>query len=167
MVDYSLQKIACRLYNTLKQDAVVQTTTDNLRDFLQVDRVVLYYFYRHWRGQVTFESLSSNEFSIIGSIGPDECFNDEYAAMYLAGRVRAIPDIEIEPITPCHREFLQSLQVRANLAVPILNSKGLWGLLIAHHCRDIRVWLPEDIEMMQKAARTLATAGVIRDNVLV
>lgn len=38
-------------------------------------------------------------------MGSDTCFTDEYAAMYLAGRVRAIADIEVELIQECHRQF--------------------------------------------------------------
>jgi GAF domain-containing protein len=59
---------------------------------------------------------------------------NEYAALHETGWVRAIADIVIEPIHHCHRDFLQSLQIRANLAIPILTLKGLWGLLIAYYC---------------------------------
>ncbi len=164
MSDASLQRITSRLYKTLRKDAVVQSTTDNLRETLQVDRVVLYYFYRQWYGQVTFESLLDQKLSIIGETGPDECFNGDYAAMFLGGRVGAVPDIETEPIHECHRDYLRQLKVRANLVVPVLNYQGLWGLLIAHHCTDRREWLPADIELMKEAAKTLANAGAIRDN---
>jgi len=163
MSDIGLQKVIDRLASTLNRDSLVQETTTDLRDFLQVDRVVLYYFYREWEGRVTFESLSKNKFSIFGSTGPDECFNGEYAAMYEAGRVRAIADIEIEPIQACHRDFLRSMQVRANLVVPVLNNRRLWGLLVAHHCQDTRSWSPSDIEAMQKAAETLAMAPSIQN----
>ncbi len=164
MSDPGLQKVVNHLAATLARDALVQETTDKLRNSLQVDRVVLYYFYCQWEGRVTFESLSSSKFSIIGSTGPDECFNGEYAAMYQAGRVRAIADIEIEPIQACHREFLRDMQVRANLVVPVLNLRRLWGLLVAHHCQDTRSWTPADIETMQKGSQTLAKAPSIQNS---
>ena len=162
--DPGLRALAKRFAERMERDALIQKSTDQLRNFLQVDRVVLYYFYRPWKGQVTFESLSSEQFSIYGSMGPDECFNGDYAAMYLAGRVRAIPDIELEPIADCHRDFLRKLQVRANLVVPVLTNKRLWGLLVAHHCQSARFWLDEDIELMQKAAKTLSSAPSIKDS---
>lgn len=162
--DRGLREFTARLAKTLERDALVQNTTDEVRDLLQADRVVLYYFYREWKGQVTFESLSAAQLSIFGSTGADDCFNDEYAAQYLAGHVRAIADVESEPIHPCHRDFLRSIQVRANLVVPILNSTRLWGLLIAHQCQDARSWSAEDIETMRTAARTLATAPSIQDS---
>ena len=159
-----MQQIFERLVARIERDNLVQETTNSLRELLGVDRVVLYYFYREWAGRVTFESLSSSQFSIFGSTGPDDCFNSEYAYLYQAGRVRAIADIETEPIDDCHRHFLRSLGVRANLAVPVLNQKRLWGLLIAHHCQDTHFWLQSDIEAMQKAAETLAMAPAIRDS---
>lgn len=164
MSDPGLQKLISRLSDTLVRDSLVQETTNYLRKLLDVDRVVLYYFYREWEGQVTFESLSYSKFSILGTTGPDECFNGEYAAMYEAGRVRAIADIEIEPIQPCHRDFLRKLQVRANLVVPVLNNTRLWGLLVAHHCQETRSWSGANIAAMEKAAATLAMSPAIRDS---
>ncbi|MFW9259988.1 GAF domain-containing protein [Nostoc sp. CALU 546] len=155
--EQGLQNLLDRLVRSMQRDELVRQTTNQLRESLQVDRVVLYYFYGQWQGQVTFESLSSKEFSILGSTGPDDCFNSEYAALYLAGRVKAIADIELEPIQPCHRDFLRNMQVRANLVAPIVIPRKLWGLLVAHHCQGPHYWSASDIEMMQAGAQTLAT----------
>ncbi|MDB9510803.1 GAF domain-containing protein [Kamptonema animale CS-326] len=160
----SLQIILDRLANNLKRDVLVQENLNNIRVTLDIDRVVLYYFYKHWKGQVTCESVNSSDLSIFGSTGPDECFNGEYAALYEAGRVRAIPDIETEPIEACHRNLLRTLKVRANLVVPILTRGGLWGLLIAHHCRGPHSWSASDIEFMQEKAKNIATSPVVIDN---
>jgi GAF domain-containing protein len=159
----ALRTVLQRLNQTMQRDQLVQDTTDSLRRFLQVDRVVLYYFYTQWEGQVTFESLSEPALSILGSTGPDQCFNNEYAGLYLAGRARAIADIETATIQPCHRDFLRHLRVRANLVVPILTAHGLWGLLVAHHCQGPRTWLEAEIERMKAAALALAAAPSIND----
>ncbi len=164
MSDLGLQKILDRLSDTLARDTLVQRTTDELRELLMVDRVVLYYFYRQWSGQVTFESLSDSKFSILGSTGANDCFNGEYAALYEARRWRAIADIELEPIQPCHRDFLRTMQIRANLVVPILNQRRLWGLLIAHNCHSPRPWLASDIKAMQTGAYNLAIAPSIKNS---
>ncbi len=157
-----MHTIIQRLNQKLQRDQLVQIATDELREFLQVDRVVLYHFYTEWEGRVIFESLGDPKWSIFGSTGPAECFNDDYAALYLAGRVRALEDIELSAMTPCHRDFLRNLQVRANLVVPILTERRLWGLLVAHHCQDRRSWTVRDIEQMKTAALALATAPSIR-----
>ncbi|MDJ0715459.1 MAG: GAF domain-containing protein [Prochloraceae cyanobacterium] len=164
MSDPSLARILKRINLILERDSLVQQTLQQLREKLQVERVITYYFYRKWEGQVTCESLISPRFSILGSTGPDECFNGEYARMYEEGRIRAIEDIETEAIAPCHRLFLRDMQVRANLVVPILNNNGLWGLLIAHQCRDTRVWCLEDTQAMQEGATTLAMSDPIQNS---
>lgn len=160
--DPKLRRVIGRLSATLERDQLVGKTVGELQQTLRTDRVVLYYFYRQWKGQVTFEALSNPQFSILGATGPDECFNDEYAARYLAGRVRAIADIETEPIAECHRDFLRAIKVRANLVVPVLIPQGLWGLLVAHHCQSSRSWADADISAMQQGAEALAIAPSIR-----
>ncbi len=164
MSDLALQRIFDRLRIDLSRDTLIQTTTDRLRTKLNVDRVVLYYFYYKWSGRVTFESLSEDRFSILGSSGPSECFNGDYAQLYEAGRFRAIANIAVEPIAECHREFLQQLQVQANLVVPILTQRGLWGLLVAHACQSTHNWTTEEITAMQTGAEELATARSIRES---
>lgn len=161
MSDFGLQQILKRLSHNLAKDSLVQQVTNRLKISLDVDRVLVYYFYRQWQGQVTFEVISSPQLSILGSTGPDECFNGDYAAMYQAGRVRAIADIETENIADCHRDFLRKLQVRANLVVPVLAQQQLWGLLIAHHCQNPRNWSTNDIQIMQTNAAILERSGVL------
>ncbi|MCU0545058.1 MAG: GAF domain-containing protein [Oscillatoriaceae cyanobacterium Prado104] len=163
MSDDRLQRIVNRLTDTLKRDALVEKSLGEIQEVLQSDRAVLYYFYRQWQGRVTYEMLSSIELSILGSTGPDECFNSEYAALYETGRVRAIADIEVEPIHQCHRDFLRDMKVRANLSVPILTAKGLWGLLIAHQCSGPRNWARSDIEFMQQQAQNIALSPAIQE----
>ena len=164
MSDLALNRIINRLHQKLAEDKLVQNVTNKIRHQLAVDRVVLYYFYRQWEGRVTFESLSSVHYSIFGSTGPDECFNQEYAEKYLLGRVNAIKDVTTAPIAKCHQDFLMTLQVRANLVVPILTAKGLWGLLVAHHCQTPFHWSTEHIEIMKAGAKLLAEAQAIRND---
>lgn len=164
-----IDNILQRLHQKMKFDTVVQDTTNELSKFLQVDRVVLYHFHKEWEGRVTFETLRDEKYSILGSTGPDACFNGDYAALYSRGRVSAIADIETADIAPCHRDFLRGLNVRANLVVPILPkgtqmdpSETLWGLLVAHHCQSARHWSAKERDHMYQSAQILATASSIK-----
>lgn len=163
MPDPGLEKLLHRLSNNLTQDKLVQEVTNTIRQELKVDRVALYYFYRRWAGRVTFESLSSPKYSIYGSTGADECFNQEYADLYEDGRICAISNIETVEIAECHRDFLREIQVKANLVAPILTASGLWGLLVAHHCQAAFDWSTEHIQTITEGARILAKAKAIRN----
>jgi len=156
-----LSSVLSRITNKLQQDLVVSDTLHDLRDALNVDRVALYYFYTQWKGQVTFEAIVDRKYSIVGSTGADECFNLEYAALYLGGRIYPTDDIEKAPISECHRDFLRSLQVRSNLVSPVLTQGKLWGLLVAHQCHTLKMWQPADIETIRKYSIDLATAPSI------
>ncbi len=158
----NLASIARRITTTLQRDSLIQRVTYDLQTKLATDRVVLYYFYRRWKGQVTFEALSDERWSILGSTGADDCFNDAHAALYEAGRVRAIADIETEAIEACHRDFLRQIHVRANLVVPILSRQQLWGLLVTHHCQQSHHWSPAEITAMQAGAQQLGEAPSIQ-----
>jgi GAF domain-containing protein len=92
-----------------------------------------------------------------------DLLKDEYAALHETGWVRVIADIAIAPIHHCHGDFLQSLQVRANLAVPILTAKGLWGLLIAHYRHVPYPWTSDEIERIRTGAKDLATIPCIQN----
>ena len=161
MYDRDLKKITERVTNRLTRDVVVHENLCDIRDFLQINRVALYYFYREWKGQVTAESLSSTEFSILGYTGADDCFNDRHAALYQGGRTRAIADIEKEPIHECHRDFLRSIQVKANLVVPVLVHQRLWGLLAAHDCQQPHIWTDSEMEFMKNKATIIANHPII------
>jgi GAF domain-containing protein len=139
----------------MDRDARVQSIIDALRQHLNSDRVVIYTFNSKQIGQVTFESLSDRQFSILRTSGAEDCFNGEYTRLYEDGRIRAMVDIELEPIQPCHQEFLRGLNVKSNLIVPILLDRKLAGLLVAHHCQSICNWSSDDIQAMQTAANDL------------
>ena len=164
--DHHLRPLSDRLATHLERDTLVQATTEQVRQALQCDRVVIYYFYYEWKGQVTFESLSDPHYSIFGSTGADDCFNVDYAAQYLEGRDRSIADVETADIHSCHRDFLRSISVRANLVVPIVSKKAsaqrLWGLLIAHYCDRPHDWTSDEVQIMWDAAHQLSNAPSIK-----
>ncbi|MEA5502256.1 EAL domain-containing protein [Halotia wernerae UHCC 0503] len=125
-----------RIRQSLELDEILQTTAAEVRQLFEVDRVVIYQFKPDWSGFVAVESLAQGCMSILGFNVMDTCFQSTRAAYYQQGNTRAIEDMETAGLSPCHIDLLQSLQIRANLVVPILHQKRLWGLLIAHQCRN-------------------------------
>jgi GAF domain-containing protein len=159
--NHGLSSVLDRITKKLETDSKVYHTVHALRQSLGVDRVVLYYFYTQWRGQVTFEAISDRKYSIICSTGVDDCFNEGYAELYLKGRIHAIDDVLLSPISDCHRQFLIDIQVRSNLVAPVLSQGNLWGLLIAHHCQNVRTWGAADLQAIAASAESLAQETVI------
>jgi diguanylate cyclase (GGDEF)-like protein/PAS domain S-box-containing protein len=94
----------------------------------------------------------------LGKTIKDACFEDTALSGYQQGQTKAIDDIYHANLNPCHIEFLEEFQVRANLVVPILQGEELWGLLIAHHCLDRRKWTHSEIDFLEKLATQVAIA---------
>ncbi len=161
-----LNRINATIHRSLELETVLQTIVREVRQFLQTDRVVIYQFQADWQGIVVVEDVDAAWQSVLGSIGQDDCFSGEYAHLYLEGRVRAVNDVANSTLGECHINFLQRLQVQANLIVPILIGETttphphdrLWGLLIAHECRSPRPWLSWETEFLQQLAAQAAIA---------
>ncbi|MBD2677847.1 MULTISPECIES: EAL domain-containing protein [Nostoc] len=147
-----------RIRQSLELDEILQTTADEVRQLFDIDRVVIYKFKPDWSGLVAVESLAQGCMSILGFNVMDTCFQSTGAIYYQQGNTRATEDIETAGLSPCHVELLRSLQIRANLVVPILQQKRLWGLLIAHQCSSTRLWQQSEINLFNQVASQAAIA---------
>lgn len=154
-----LSAMTQRIRRSLKLEEVLKTAVEEVRQLLQTDRVVLYQFTSlDWAGEIAVESVDESTLSLVGMNIEDNCFRQDHAYLYRDGRVRAIEDIHTAEIAPCHRDLLASLQVRANLVVPVLHNEELWGLLIAHHCRSPRPWQAWEVELLKQLSTVIAIA---------
>ena len=153
-----IKQVTDQIRSTLDLKTILQTIVREVRNLLNTDRVVIYQFTRGWQGLVVVEAVTSPWQSINGEVYEDQCFPLEYANLYQAGRIRVVDDVAQSNLNPCHIDFLQKIQVQANLVVPIGIGEQLWGLLIAHECQAPRVWKAEEIELLQQLANEAAIA---------
>jgi light-regulated signal transduction histidine kinase (bacteriophytochrome) len=153
-----LRQITQQIRSTLDYRTTLQSIVREVRSLLNTDRVVIYQFLDETNGEVIVEEVNGAWGSVLGMKAPSECFPDEYARLYLRGRVRATNDTASASLSPCHQEFLLFLQVQANLVVPINMGQNLWGLLIAHQCESPRNWQDDEIDLLQQLADQAAIA---------
>jgi PAS domain S-box-containing protein len=149
---------AQRIQQSLDLRQTLQTTVDEVRRFLQNDRVIIYRFNSDWSGDIAVESVLHPDWSMSTEIIEDHCFREKYAQAYRYGRVQVLDDIYDAQLSPCYLAQLERLQVRANLVVPIVRGDVLWGLLIAHECAAPRTWQQLDVDLLQQLADKLAIA---------
>ncbi|MBC8123355.1 MAG: GAF domain-containing protein [Gemmatimonadaceae bacterium] len=152
-----LNYLVARMRSSLELQTILDTAVQELCSVLGADRTVIYRFDKGWRGQVISEALSENTTSVLGRIGSDNCFPQEYAWRYRNGRVRAIADIQDAGLDPCHVDFLNQHHIRANVVVPIFQGSALWGLLVAHQCH-VRQWSTDETELLSAVAEHLSVA---------
>lgn len=153
-----INQITQQIRQSLHLDQILQTTVQEIRQFLETDRVLIYQFGPNWQGQVVIEDVVPPWQSILGHMGADSCFPEQFANLYQSGRVRAINDIDAAGLDECHVNYLRGLQVRSNLIVPILVQDTLWGLMIAHDCVAPRNWRPRELDLLQTLAAQVGVA---------
>ena len=147
-----------RIRRSLNLPDILQTTVDEVRQFLQCDRVIIFQFSPGWGGTTLVESIADGWIEILSLQIYDPCIGEEYVEPFKQGLVTVKSDIYNSGISPCHIEFLENLQVRANLVVPILLDDNLWGLLAAHHCAAPRQWQSSEIILLQQLASQVGIA---------
>ncbi len=145
-----LAKTAISIREFIKIEDILNTTVRAVRNILQCDRVIVFQFADDWGGKVVVESVADGCMAILPLLIYDPCIGKDYAEPFRQGLITAKSDIYNSEISPCHVEFLESLQVRANLVVPIVKGDKLWGLLAAHHCTAPRQWQPSEIELLKQ-----------------
>lgn len=154
-----LTRVRDQIRSTLDLKTILQTIVREVRVLLDTDRTVIYQFGAGEHGEVVVEAVRGEWQSILGIKSPQECLDEDSDCFYRSGLVRAINDIDTEDLTPCHREFLENLQVRASLIVPMIAKDAeCWGLLIAHECSGPRVWPTAEQELLQNLASQAAIA---------
>ncbi|MBD2437759.1 PAS domain-containing protein [Nostoc sp. FACHB-110] len=153
-----VSQITQKIYQSSDLSEILQTTVTEVRQFLQTDRVLIFRLQSNGWGIVKTESVGAEWTPLLSTSLYDPCLNENYIEYFCQGFIKVKSDIYDGSIDACHVELLAKLQVRANLVVPILQDGQLWGMLIAHHCRDTRQWQPLEIELLQELATGLGIA---------
>ncbi|HEY9875897.1 MAG TPA: diguanylate cyclase, partial [Candidatus Obscuribacterales bacterium] len=139
-------------------EKIFNTTVTEVREFLEADRVIIYQFQADWSGIVVAESLNSDCIPLLNKIIQDHCFAEKYVDFYQQGRIQSTADIYNADLTQCHIDILASLQIRANLVVPILQGEKLWGLMGVHQCFNSRQWQQMQIDLLKQLATQVGIA---------
>ncbi|MEH2040025.1 ATP-binding protein [Nostoc sp.] len=147
-----------RIRRSLNLQDILQTTVDEVRHFLECDRVTIFQFYPGWGGTIVIESVAPEWMALLPLQIHDPCIGEENVEPFKQGLVTAKTDIYTAGISPCHVEFLESLQVRANLVVPVSVGDELWGLLAAHQCKAPREWQSSEIALLRQLGAQVSIA---------
>ncbi len=148
----SLSKIVLSIRQSPVFDDILQAGVEEIRQFLNVDRVVVYRFAPDYQsGTVSAESIASGWTSAIGMTLQDP-LQASLLDRYRDGRVWSMEDRKQSTLTQCHCDILERLEVRANVVAPIMVNKTLAALICAHQCSGPRRWTPEEIEAFGQIA---------------
>ncbi len=151
-------EIAQKIRASLELEQIFKTTVEGVQQLFGVDRVLIFRLAVDGSGVVIEERVMSGYLSVVGSKIFDPCFRNTHYERYKQGEFSAISDITDAGFKACYVKFLQQLDVKATVTVPIHLHDELWGLLIIHHCRSTRMWQDREVELMSQLANQIGIA---------
>lgn len=154
-----MMAITQQIRQSLELTDILNTSVSQVQELLVADRVVVYRIWADYTGTVIAEAVAPEWPKIANITLAEEAFPEHCRQSYAQGKVFTLTDrLTAETLVPCMAEFLEQIQVRAELVVPILQQNSLWGLLITHQCSQPREWQPWEIELIQQLANQMAIA---------
>lgn len=151
-------QITQNIHASLDLETILDTTVQEIRQFLKADRVAIYRFRPNYSGTMVNEAVIAPWPSVLGDVIHDHCFSQNFVDQYQNGRIQALGNIHTAKLHPCHKELLQYYDVQANLVVPIVVAGKLWGLIITHQCSQPREWAAEEVNLVRQLSTQVAIA---------
>lgn len=177
-----LNRITSRIRKSLEIQEILTTTVEEVRAFLNTERVKIYRFHADGSGEVIAESIHGKQLpALLGLHFPAEDIPPQAREMFVKTRQRVIidvvaqkkalnqldssetgesllvEDIRYYPIDPCHAEYLTNMGVYSSLTLPILHQNQLWGLLVSHHSQPRQI-SQKELEIVQLLVDQLSIA---------
>ena len=159
--EHLLRETTQRIRQSLDLRTIFNTAAAEIRQLINADRVGIFKFDTDSNfndGEFVSESVVSGFISALENKVHDQCFGENFSPDYAVGKMQIVDDIDNAGLADCHRDILAQFQVRANLVVPLIQGKTLWGLLCIHQCSQPRHWEDFEIELVQQIANQLAIA---------
>ncbi len=161
-----LSEIRGKLQTAFDLPTLLQVAVMRLQHVLDTDRVLAYQLAPNQGGTCVAEALASPFSSLLGRVFTAECIPPPYWEAYSVGRQWSVADIRTAELSACHRDMLKQIQVKSMVVVAIYALKEgsaprtatIWGLLVVHHCRAVRTWTAEDMQLVQAIAHQAAIA---------
>jgi light-regulated signal transduction histidine kinase (bacteriophytochrome) len=151
-------EISLKIRQSLQLDEILQTAVSEVQKILQSDRVLVFRLDSESKGRVIQEAVAPGWSSTLDLKVHDDCFGADYLRKYRQGRVYTVNDVGTAKLEPCLVHFLEYLDVKSKLVMPILLKDQFWGLLIVHQCDRPRQWTPSEIELTQQLADQIGIA---------
>ncbi|PPT09379.1 diguanylate cyclase/phosphodiesterase (GGDEF & EAL domains) with PAS/PAC sensor(s) [Geitlerinema sp. FC II] len=129
--------VARHIHCSLELSEILQTTVDEVRHFLQCDRVLVCCLDTEAHGRIVAESIAANCQSAFPA-------TFEFDRACLQGYRRG-ESCQVSCTTPLQPEpfdvlACQVFDIGSQLVMPILQGEQLWGLLLVQQCYETREW---------------------------
>ena len=156
----ALAKTVDKIRQSLDIDDIFTTTTYEVRQLLEAERIAIYQFNPDWSGDFVAESMAEGWKPLVGVKAEitDTYLMENQGGRYIGQETFIVDDIYETGFTECHMALLETFQARAYAIVPIMAGNDLWGLLAAYQNSGPRHWETDEIELLVQVGSQLGIA---------
>ena len=143
-------------------ETIFGQTTQQIRQFLQADRIAIYRFDPDWGGAFVSESVAPSWSRLVGAdvqtVWDDTHLQETQGGRYRNNESFIVNDIYKAGHSPCHIEILEQFQAKAYAIVPIFSGQKLWGLMGAYQNSAPRHWEESEVNLLGQLGAQLGVA---------
>ncbi|GAB4378764.1 MAG: hypothetical protein Kow00121_31340 [Elainellaceae cyanobacterium] len=156
----AVNKIVERIRQTLNIDTIFEATTQEVRNILGCDRVVVYQFTSDYNSKPVAESVVSQATPPIQEQIETLWFDlfPPENQQYVEQDVFVVEDIHQVVLLSNHRSLLEQSSIAAYVVVPVFVGEALWGLLAAFQQSTSRRWEPGEVSLLSQIGNQLGVA---------
>ncbi|MEH1849632.1 MAG: GAF domain-containing protein [Nostoc sp.] len=165
----------------LDLESIFRTSTAELRQLLNADRVAIYRFNPDWSGEFVFESVAEGWISLMEQQlqrpelkeNVSECSTKDLAKPPVADTYlqdteggsfsqckvyRICNDIYSAGFSDCYIKILEIYQARAYVIIAIYHGQKLWGILAVYQNAQTRDWQKDEVYLLTQVGTQLGVA---------
>ncbi|WP_366930860.1 GAF domain-containing protein [Microcoleus sp. bin38.metabat.b11b12b14.051] len=157
-----LFEIVVKIRESLDINAIFKTATQEVCQFMQVDRIAVYRFNPDWSGQYVAEFVKDGWSKLVGeginTVWENTYLQSHHGGRYINNETLAVNDIYQACHSECNFTILERFQVQAYAIAPIFVGQELWGLLAAYQHSAPRCWESSELKFLAQIANQLGVA---------
>ncbi|MGF1938206.1 MAG: GAF domain-containing sensor histidine kinase [Nostoc sp. ChiQUE02] len=158
--DQVIAQIVDKIRSPLDIETIFKTTTQEIRQLLQSDRVAIFSFNPDWSGNFVAESFVEGWTPLVG-VEPaiaDTYLQQTQGGRYVNNQTFTVNDIYQAGLADCHVTLLEQFQAKAFASAPILQGDQLWGIIAAYQNASPRQWQSYEVESLTKIGTQIGVA---------
>ena len=151
----ALAKVIDKIRQTFDIDKIFETTTQEVRKLLNIERVTIYKFREDYFGDFVCESETGGWPKLVGSGWEDPYLKDHQGGRFRNNEPLVVDDVYDGGLTDCHVEALEYFGVKSCMVVAIFQGTKLWGLLSAFQHSGPRHWEESEVKILTQIGTQL------------
>ena len=158
--DKVITQIVSKIRRTLDIETIFQTTTQELRELIQAERVAIFRFNSDWSGNFVAESFAEGWTPLV-DVQPtinDTHLQETQGGGYARNETFTINDIDQAELTQSQINLLEQIEAKSFATAPIFQGEKLWGMIAACQNSAPRIWVENELEIITQTGAQIGIA---------